>query len=287
MALRAEIFDFFLKICYNIYRKLKGDTSSMNKHEVFSHFSSILNNMLDTSLFFETFWQSPYSADDFYGSYDDEALPENLNIRFGATRGCIIDDYYDYVVKFDVEEDIYGSACEREESLYASEERKNLNQYFAECVYLGTYTKTIRFYDYYDIERYMSWSGYDWREFEQDFMNNEDYFGEIHDITISIPLYAYPKAEPHRPMGIAGTYDDNEYVNKAQKIYSPMRTENLIVAVDFIRQYGEEEYQRISDFLIAEDVNDLHQNNLGDVDGHYMILDYSGYHDGYSDDSNY
>ena len=57
--------------------------------------------MLDTSLFFETFWQAPYSSEDFYGSCDDEALPENLNIKFGATRGCIVDDNYDYVVKFD------------------------------------------------------------------------------------------------------------------------------------------------------------------------------------------
>ena len=254
----------------------------MNKNEVFAHFSSILNDMLDTSLFFETFWQAPYSSEDFYGSYDDEALPENLNIKFGATRGCIVDDNYDYVVKFDVETDALGYACEREEYLYKQASRENLNQYFAECVYLGTYTKIIRFYDYYEISRHINWYGYDWREFEQKFMAHEDDFGDIYDIVISIPLYAYPKAQPHRPMGIAGTYDDNEYISKAQKIYSPMRNENLIVAVDFIRQYGEEEYHRITDFLLRENVNDLHQSNLGDIDGHYILLDYSGYHDGYS-----
>ena len=65
-----------------------------------------------------------------------------------------------------------------------------------------------------------------------------------------------------------------------------MRNENLIVAVDFIRQYGEEEYHRITDFLLRENVNDLHQNNLGDIDGHYILLDYSGYHDGYSNTYN-
>lgn len=254
----------------------------MNKNEVFAHFSSILNDMLDTSLFFETYWQAPYSSDDFYGSYDDEALPENLNIKFGATRGCIVDDNYDYVVKFDVETDALGYACEREEYLYNEASRENLNQYFAECVYLGTYTKVIHFYDYYEISRHMDWYGYDWREFEQKFMANEDDFGDIHDIVISIPLYAYPKAQPHCPMGIAGTHDDNEYINKAQKIYSPMCNRNLIVAIDFIRQYGEEEYYRITDFLLRENINDLHQENLGDINGHYILLDYSGYHDGYS-----
>lgn len=261
----------------------------MNKHEVFAHFSSILDDMLDNSLFFETFWQAPYSSEDFYGSIDDESFPENLTMRFGATRGCLIDDNYDYVVKFDVEEDNNGSACEREDYLYQEACKEQLNQYFAECMYLGTYTKTIRFYDYCNIDRNISWYGYNWQEFEQDFMEKEDYFGDIHDIVISIPLYAYPKAQPHRPMGIAGAHDENEYINKAQKIVSPMRNENLIVAIDFIRQYGEEEYHRITDFLLREDVNDLHQSNLGDIDGHYVLLDYSGYHSGYSyeSDENY
>ena len=259
----------------------------MNKNEVFAHFSSILNDMLDTSLFFETFWQAPYSSEDFYGSYDDEALPENLNIKFGATRGCIIDDNYDYVVKFDVESDAMGYACEREEYLYNEASRENLNQYFAECVYLGTYTKVIRFYDYYEISRHMNWYGYNWQEFEQDFMNNEDYFGEIHDITISIPLYAYPKARPHCFMGVAGSQDENEYINKAQKIVSPMRDSNLAVAVDFIRQYGEEAYQLVTDFLYANDINDLHCANFADIDGHYVAIDYAGYHDGCSTNSDY
>lgn len=259
----------------------------MNKNEVFAHFSSILNDMLDTSLFFETFWQAPYSSEDFYGSYDDEALPENLNIKFGATRGCIIDDNYDYVVKFDVESDALGYACEREEYLYNEASRENLNQYFAECVYLGTYTKVIRFYDYYEISRHMNWYGYNWQEFEQNFMDNEDYFGEIHDITISIPLYAYPKARPHYFMGVAGSQDENEYISKAQKIVSPMRDSNLAVAVDFIRQYGEEAYQLVTDFLYANDINDLHCANFADIDGHYVAIDYAGYHDGYSTDSDY
>lgn len=259
----------------------------MNKNEVFAHFSSILNDMLDTSLFFETFWQAPYSSEDFYGSYDDEALPENLNIKFGATRGCIIDDNYDYVVKFDVESDALGYACEREEYLYNEASRENLNQYFAECVYLGTYTKVIRFYDYYEISRHMNWYGYNWQEFEQNFMNNEDYFGEIHDITISIPLYAYPKARPHYFMGVAGSQDENEYISKAQKIVSPMRDSNLAVAVDFIRQYGEEAYQLVTDFLYANDINDLHCANFADIDGHYVAIDYAGYHDGCSTNSDY
>ena len=264
---------------------MKVDTYSMNKHEVFNHFSSILNDMLDTSLFFDTYFQSPYSANDFYGSIDDESMPDNLCIKFGATRGCIIDDDYDYVVKFDVEGDINGSACEREEGLFAQAERQHLAKYFAECIYLGTFTKTIRFYDYYDIERHMNWCDYNWQEFEEEFMANEDDFGEIHDIVISIPLYAYPKAQPHFFRGVQGSQEENEYVAKARKIVSPMRDSNLAVAVDFVRQYGEEEYQRITDFLCANDINDLHCANFADVDGNYVVIDYAGYHDGYNEDN--
>ena len=255
----------------------------MNKNEVFAHFSSILDDMLETSLFFDTFWQAPYSSNDFYGSIEDEALPDNLSIKFGATRGCIIDKWYDYVVKFDIEQDVLGYACEREEYIYNQACREGLDKYFAECAYLGTYTKTINFYDYYEISCNMDWYDYDWREFEKDFIANEDNFGDIHEIVISIPLYAYPKANYHHPMKVAGAEDENEYINKAQKICSPMREENLIVAIDFIRQYGEEEYRRITEFLLEENVNDLHQNNLGDIDGHYILLDYSGYHDRYSE----
>lgn len=253
----------------------------MNKNEVFTHFSSILDNMLYHSLFFCTYFQNPDSEEDFYGSYDDPAMPDNLKIKFGATRGCIIDDNYDYVVKFDVEADAFGFACEREKELYGCAQANFLDQYFAPCIYLGKYVKTIQFYDYFDITRNLNWCGYNWQEYEEDFMREEEKFGNIHEITISIPLYAYPKARPHALMGIMGSSDENEYMHKAQKITSPMRDSNLAVAIDFIRQYGEEEYQRLTDFLYEKDINDLHLSNFGDIDGHYVCLDYSGYHDPY------
>lgn len=259
----------------------------MNKREVFKHFSDIFDDMLYHSLFWDTYFQSPYSMENASGSIDDIAFPENLSMKFGATRGCLIDTNYDYVVKFDIEGDANGYACEREEYLYDKAIDAGIEQYFAECVYLGTYTKTIHFYDYCDIERNMNWCDYDWREFEQDFMENEDYFGEIHNITISIPLYAYPKARPHYFMGVVGSQDENEYICKAQKIVSPMRDSNLAVAVDFIRQYGEEAYQRVTDFLYENDINDLHCANFADIDGHYVAIDYAGYHDCYSTNSDY
>ena len=68
----------------------------MNKSAVFSHFSHILDNMIENSLFFDTYFMDPVGIEDIEGSALDEAIPANICINFGATRGCIVDENYDY-----------------------------------------------------------------------------------------------------------------------------------------------------------------------------------------------
>jgi hypothetical protein len=249
----------------------------MDKNAVFSHFSSIIDNMLENSLFFMTFLQRPSYIDTIYGSVDDPVVPSGLNIHFGATRGCIVDDDYDYVVKFDIDGDAWSdSICDRESEIYTHAKKRHLEQYFCEPVYLGCYNKTIMFYDYNDIDQSMDWYEYG-SYFAEEFMQHEEEFGEIHPIIISIPLYAYPKAEYHHSIG-ACPDDDVNYINAAKKIHSPMRERNLAVAIDFIREYGEEAYQALTEFMYEEDINDLHGGNIGDVNGKMVFIDYSGYH---------
>ena len=254
----------------------------MNKQAVFSHFSKILDDMIENSSFFSYYFQQPHSLDDIYGSYADVALSENLAIKFGATRGCIVDDEYDYVVKFDIDEDgITGSACEREESIYMRAKEEGFAPYFAEVEYIGSFTKTYMFYDAWRIEQKISYC--DYYDFEDDFMQHEDDYGELRPVTVSIPLYAYRRAQPHwcnNPR-----YEDNEeYKTMARKINSPMRDRNLAVAIDFVREYGEEVYQALSTFMYEENINDLHGGNVGDIDGHLCFIDYSGYHGSFSID---
>lgn len=258
----------------------------MNKREVFNHFSKILDNMIDNSLFWPTFLQCPGYMEDTHGSIDDEAMPDNIHMFFGATRGCLFDETYDYVAKFDIESDNCGSACEREEAIFEDALAANLAQYFAEVIYLGTYTKIIHFYDYYKIEQHMSWYDYNPEDFDNEFMKNEDNFGEIHDIVISIPLYAYPKAEEHRYMPFP-KQQEIEYESKARKIVSPLRDRNLVVAIAFIREYGEEVYHELTDFLYIHNINDLHMGNVADIKHKVVLIDYAGYHCGDSTDSNY
>lgn len=253
----------------------------MSKREIFNHFSTIIDEMLENSLFFDMYFQRPYGFSDIIDGNDYEELPAGLLISSGATRTCLIDQDYDWVVKFDTEEDAFGSPCEREVEIYNASKAYALERYFAEVIYLGTYTRTINFYNFNDIEENIG-DFYDYNpdDFEKKFLENEEKFGPVCPITISIPLYAYRKAE---------SYDcgpvDRTMSNLAEKVASPLRSRNIAVATAFIREYGMDEYKAFSQFSLEWDINDLHLNNIGDIGGHFVIIDYSGYHDPYYEDS--
>ena len=125
---------------------------SMNKQEIFNHFSTIIDEMINNSLFWSTYWQRPYGFGDAIDGSDYDEMPAHILVCSGATRTGIVDQDYDWVVKFDVNDDAYGSACEREEQIYSAAKSYALDRYFAEVVYLGTYTREINFYDIIDID---------------------------------------------------------------------------------------------------------------------------------------
>ena len=256
----------------------------MNKQSIFNHFAAIIDNMLENSLFFETFLQSPCYIDDIVGSIDNAAVPENISIRFGASRGCIIDNDYDYVVKFDIEGDsLDDSLCQREMDIYSRAKARNLSNYFAEPIYLGSYTRTIQFYNYEIIERNMDWCDYDPKDFDEEFIKNEDSFGDICPITIYIPLYAYPRAEVYQ-YTMFSDKDSEHYKNEARSINSPLKKRHLQIAMEFVFRYGMEEYERLSDFLDDFHVNDLHYGNVGKIGNVFSLIDYAGWHTDYSDE---
>ena len=248
----------------------------MNKNAIFSHFSKILDNMIDNSLFFDTFFQEMYSIDDIYGTAGDTALPFNVNLFFGATRACLIDNDYDYVVKFDVSVDGNGdSACEREKEIYSYAKQYSLNQCFAEIEYIGSYTRTYNFYDAGTILQYVDYNFFYGEEYDNEFKKYEDNFGEMKSITISIPLYACPKAE----YVMIDPCDPNNDVYKIiNKINSPITERNTGIAFKIITEYGKEIYQKLTDFMFEMNINDIHCGNVGNINGHFCFTDYAGYH---------
>lgn len=250
----------------------------MNKQEIFAHYSAIIDDLINRSMYFSTYFQNPfYLESNIYGC-DYEELPSNIDICDGATRACIIDENYDYVVKFDINEDNYGSACEREEQIYRNAVAYALERYFNEIVYIGSYTRTIEFYPFYQIEQNCDFYGYNENDFDEEIMAHEDEM-TIMPIVISIPLYACRRAEEYDCGPVS-----NELMVQAQKIVSPLRNRNICVATAFIKNYGMDEYEALSEFALENEINDLHTGNIGEVDGLLILTDYGGYHDGENDE---
>lgn len=253
----------------------------MNKHEVFAHYSMILDDLLDNYAFFNYFLQSPCYIDDIEGEYED-SMPDNISMRFGVTRACLIDSDFPWVVKFDIEEDMRGSACEREVDIYTNAKQRGLESYFAEVQYLGNYERTVTFYDAYMVDRVVNWTSVD--TFEHNFDEHCDELGTPYSVVISIPLYGYPYAEPHSS-ALLTPDEKTSYQTTVKHISSPLYERNLGVAIEFVRIYGEDAYSELSDFLYEYDVNDIHCGNVGDIDGNYCMIDYAGFHDTFSIDA--
>lgn len=49
--------------------------------------------------------------------------------------------------------------------------------------------------------------------------------------------------------------------------------------LNFIKLYGEKEFLRLCLFLEEEGINDLHEKNVGYIDGRPVLFDYSGYYE--------
>lgn len=249
----------------------------MNRSAIFNHYSNMLDTLIEDTLFFPYFFQNCFSMDE-----DIEHPCFNLDwyIHFGATRVCLEDRAYDYVVKIDL--DNYY-ACEKEEDVFAHAREEHLDKYFIEPIYLGTYVREIKFYDAYQIECYIDdFYYYDEKEFSNSFADNEEKFGALHEIVIRLPLYAYKRANPYK---FDGAYKELDETSKeeviAQSYESPLKERNLCIAIEFVKLYGEDEYAHLSEFLEGWEVNDLHAGNIADINGQIIISDYAGYSHAY------
>ena len=240
----------------------------MDKNAIFNHYSAILDRLVDTNLFFPYFLQMPNGLDeDVLG-----LLGGNINLHFGATRACFEDIDYPYVVKMNLRN---RQDCEREEYVYIDAVNNDLQDYFAEVCYIGMYSRTINFYDSREIEENIG-EFYDIADFESNFMSEEEEFGDIQTITLNVPLYAYARAVPHR---FQSHYEEEEELFEVvESIRSPLVDEQRAIGMEFVMNYGEDEYARLSEFLLDEDINDIHAGNVADIDGRLVIIDYSGFY---------
>jgi len=251
---------------------------------IFNHYKNILDELLSESNFFKYYFQVPTSLceDICWEDWEEEcrALFDNsTSIRFGATRGCFIDDTYDYVVKFDLPEAQENGSCSDEVLIYDAAVQNDLEKFFAQPIYLGTYTKKIKFYPYSDLYDYFDCPEF----FDETFFCKklqsmiEEYDMEKEEITISIPLYAYPRAERHE----FHVYeeDQDEIYRSISRSNSPLVEREAGIGYAFVSLYGEEVFDALTEFCDEHEINDLHTGNVMEVNGELIFTDYCGYRD--------
>lgn len=246
----------------------------MNIERTFKHYCEILDEIIDNYDYFKYYFQYPVSIEDVLGEYETNWL-NNIDIRFGISRGCIIDRGYGTVVKFNLY-DCEGEPfelCEKEERIYKLAERSNFSKYLAECKYLGTYKKVIQFYpmesdvcgefgETFDSAQVEKWM----KEQAEDGM-------EMEEIYISIPLYGYEEVETGDSSGRPATKAPARYRQ------SPLGQRNGAIAVAFADYYGETEFHDFTEFCELVGINDLHLGNVCITDSDVILIDYAGYHD--------
>ena len=245
---------------------------------IFNHFKNILDELIDDSNFFKYYFQYPISLDEdiYWEDWEEcEAIYSNsTSIRFGASRGCLIDDTYDYVVKFDLTNDDEAPTCSDEVLIYDAAAQNGLERFFAKPIYLGTYTKKIKFYAWdSDFE------GHDY--FDEEFTNKKlqelgDKYGlRKEEIEIRIPLYAYPKAERHE----FHVYekDQDETYRSVSHSNSPLVEREAGIGYAFVSMYGEEIFDALTEFCDEHNINDLHTSNVMELNGELIFTDYCGY----------
>ena len=244
----------------------------MTANEIFTHYSDILHKLIAGTPWFANYVQAPYCSE-----YDGLLNLPDVSFHCGATRACIVDDNYDWVIKFDVDFDsTESSSCEREYRIYQAACRENCDNYLCEVIDLGDFDYHFLAYPQCEVDRYVEWyddNGPD--EFEEDLNSHIEEIGEMDDCETHLHLYAYRRAIE----GCATKVNLSQHErNSLESISSPLKDRNPRIAEMFTTLYGMDEYVRFTDFVVAHHINDLHTGNIGMVDGALKLIDYAGYH---------
>lgn len=105
------------------------------RDEIFKHFSDLLTKELDESYMFRI---EMYNLDE-ETNYTFETA--DAYCSSGATRMAIIDENYDWIIKFARSEDNRcKDLCEVEEDIYNAAVASGIEQCFARPVYLGKFS---------------------------------------------------------------------------------------------------------------------------------------------------
>ena len=234
----------------------------MDNEEIFRHYSAILDNLLRED-YWRYYFQYPFRRE--YGDWLDDDC--SLMITNGYSRGCIIDNNCEWVVKFNLPHSYQGNACDCEVSFYKDAKKNCLANCFVECNFIGVYRKKIHYFRADDL--YALYPSLDYCEWIDEAATKFN----MEDIVIEVPLYAYRRAEES---SIPWSLNKEDCV-LGDSIHSPIAEAHVEVAVALWKNWGEQVFNRFDAFCRTHGIDDLHSGNIGEIDGHLVVLDYAGY----------
>lgn len=104
------------------------------------------------------------------------------------------------------------------------------------------------------------------------------YFKTLNEFGVCFAIYIQPKIE--EISSLIDNDDDEESFVKSSWYDSPAAEDmSPTWANNFIKEYGETEFNGLLDFCDQCHINDLHSGNIGYVGGRPVIFDYAGYGD--------
>lgn len=164
-------------------------------------------------------------------------------IKSGATKAVILsDDLEDWVIKINLPR-CKANYCSLEARNYEYAEKEGIAQFFAETRFF----KEINGIEFYLQRRAdTKYVGDEIREIFYDYVSSEvlcaDEYEDEDDFQDAVDEYIYDMPDEDRFAAVFGCWEEN-----------------------------------IVDFLISNEINDLHDNNFGRINGDYCLIDYSGF----------
>lgn len=250
----------------------------MRKELVYKHYCNMIDRLIEADEVFPFLFQSPRDFCDEFFHKNYSFIPKNISLNFGATRFCIIDENYPFVVKVEYEnheESFDKSFCERELLFYERAREENFDRYFTEVQFLGYYRRNVLAYKITDILEFYEDEGfYEDKKFREALstLENEDVEKEM--IEIVLPLYGYEKADVFCTRSL--NYREEKYYRTLSPS-SPLSERDVAITARFIEDYGEEEFFDFSDFLERYEIGDIHGGNIGTINDKIVIFDYASY----------
>lgn len=185
-------------------------------------------------------------------------IPKNGRLFYGLSPEREF-RYFTMKDKFDYTKKDYGRGwdyCKEEAQIVQEAKELNLNEYFAETLYLGD----VRGYPIYAQEKVTVMT--DRYELDED----EDY-DSIYDETASL-LNSYEESSDD-----SNSYDYNSEYDEDSNVLP------LNWSLVFVKKYGADALKSLIEFIQDMGINDIHSDNVGFIDGNPILLDYSGYYE--------